>query len=102
VLEAEGGVEGLKLSRDYDGPIHLLLTDVVMPVMSGRMLADELLKDRPETHVLFMSGYTGQTVGQHGVLAEGSFYLPKPFTREALTSKVRDALDGREAHLVAN
>jgi len=102
VLEAEGGVEGLELSRNYDGPIHLLLTDVVMPVMSGRVLADELLKDRPETHVLFMSGYTGQTVGQHGVLAEGSFYLPKPFTRETLTSKVRDALDGREALVAAN
>jgi PAS domain S-box-containing protein len=102
VLEAEGGVEGLKVSREYDEAIHLLLTDVVMPIMSGRMLADEILRGRPETHVLFMSGYTGQTVGQHGVLAEGSFYLPKPFTRESLTNKVREALDGREALAAAD
>jgi CheY-like chemotaxis protein len=73
-----------------------------MPIMSGRMLADEILRGRPETHVLFMSGYTGQTVGQHGVLAEGSFYLPKPFTRESLTNKVREALDGREALAAAD
>lgn len=96
VLEAESGSEALKVGREHEGAIHLLLTDVVMPVMSGRILADELLRDRPETHVVFMSGYTGQTVGQHGVLAEGSFYLPKPFTREALARKVREALDGRE------
>jgi PAS domain S-box-containing protein len=97
VLEAESGIEALKISREYDGPIQLLLTDVVMPVMSGRMLADEILRERPEAHVVFMSGYTGQTVGQHGVLAQGSFYLQKPFTRESLTSKVRDALDGHDA-----
>lgn len=94
VLEAQSGADALTMSREYEGPIHLLLTDVVMPVMSGRVLADQVLKDRPETHALFMSGYTGQTVGQHGVLAEGSFYLPKPFTREGLARKVREALDG--------
>ena len=97
VLEAESGIEALKLSSEFDGTIHLLLTDVVMPVMSGRVLADEISKTRPETHVVFMSGYTGQTVGAHGVLAEGSYYLPKPFTREALGKKVREALDGHSA-----
>jgi len=97
VLEAESGIEALRISGECPGAIHLLLTDVVMPVMSGRALADEILKARPDTHVLFMSGYTGQTVGAHGVLAEGSFYLPKPFTREALGKKVREALDGRGA-----
>ena len=102
VLEAEGGIEALKISRDYEAHIDLLLTDVVMPAMSGRVVADELLKHRPDTHVLFMSGYTGQTVGQHGVLAEGSFYLSKPFTREALTSKVREALDGRHVLVSAD
>jgi two-component SAPR family response regulator len=57
-------------------------------------LADQLIKQRPDTRVVFMSGYTGQTVGEHGVLAEGSFFLPKPFTREQLARKIRQALDG--------
>ncbi len=95
VLEADSGTQALNLSREHEGAIHLLLTDVVMPAMSGKILADEMLKDRPETHVVFMSGYTGQTVGQHGVLAEGSFYLQKPFTKDGLARKVREALDGR-------
>jgi len=95
VLEAESGAEALKISREHKQAIHLLLTDVVMPGMSGRVLADQLVVQRPETQVVYMSGYTGQTVGEHGVLAEGSFFLPKPFTREALARKVRKALDGR-------
>jgi PAS domain S-box-containing protein len=94
VLEAENGAEALKLSQEHKGIIHLLLTDVVMPGMSGRVLADQLVKRRPETRVVYMSGYTGQTVGEHGVLAEGSFFLPKPFTRQALAHKIREALDG--------
>jgi PAS domain S-box-containing protein len=94
VLEADSGAQALNLSREHEGAIHLLLTDVVMPAMSGKILADEMLKDRPETHIVFMSGYTGQTVGQHGVLAEGSFYLQKPFTKNGLARKVREALDG--------
>jgi two-component system cell cycle sensor histidine kinase/response regulator CckA len=97
VIEAESGAQAIELSRDYQDPIHLLLTDVVMPGMSGRVLAEELAKQRPQMKVLYMSGYTGQTVGAHGVLAEGSFFLPKPFTREALASKVRIALEGRAA-----
>lgn len=102
VLEADSGAEAVKVSREYEGAIHLLLTDVVMPVMSGRMVADQIMKDRPETRVLFMSGYTGQTVGQHGVLAEGSFYLQKPFTREGLACKVREALYGQPAFTLTN
>lgn len=95
VLEAESGAEAVKISEDSEGTIDLLLTDVVMPGISGRILADQLLKQRPEMRVLFMSGYTGQMVGQHGVLAEGSLFLPKPFTREVLAAKVREALDGK-------
>lgn len=94
VLEAESGAEALRISQEQKRPIHLLLTDVVMPGMSGRALVDQLVKHRPETRVVYMSGYTGQTVGEHGVLAEGSFFLPKPFTREALARKIREALDG--------
>jgi two-component system, cell cycle sensor histidine kinase and response regulator CckA len=94
VLEAENGADALELSQKFKGRIHLLLTDVVMPGMSGRVLADRLVQQRTETRVVYMSGYTGQTVGEHGVLAEGSFFLPKPFTREALARKVREALDG--------
>jgi two-component system cell cycle sensor histidine kinase/response regulator CckA len=95
VLEAENGEDAIAKSHKRLDTIHLLLTDVVMPGISGRVLADQLLKSRPEMQVVYMSGYTGQTVGEHGVLAEGSYFLPKPFTREALARKVREALDKR-------
>ncbi len=93
VLVANSGAEGLEISGQREGHIHLLLTDVVMPGMSGRVLAEQLLPQRPQLNVVYMSGYTGQTVGAHGVLAEGSYFLPKPFTREALGRKVREVLD---------
>ena len=95
VFEAENGAEALKISDQYEDTIHLLLTDVVMPGISGRKLADTLLQQRQDMRVLFMSGYTGQMVGQNGVLDEGSLFLPKPFTRESLAGKVREALDGK-------
>ncbi len=95
VLEAETGDEALKISQETQQQIDLLLTDVVMPGISGRILADRLIAHRPGIRVLFMSGYTGQMVGQHGVLAEGSLFLPKPFTRDTLAAKVREALDGK-------
>jgi two-component system cell cycle sensor histidine kinase/response regulator CckA len=93
VLEAENASEALDVSQKHAGQIDLLLTDVVMPGLSGRALAEELARQRPQIRVVFMSGYTGQTVGEHGVLAEGSLFLAKPFTSEALARKVRDALD---------
>jgi two-component system cell cycle sensor histidine kinase/response regulator CckA len=95
VLEAENGAAALEISRNYDHTIQLLLTDVVMPGISGRALADEVLNQRPEIQVVYMSGYTGKTINQHGGVAEGSLFLAKPFTREALARKLRKALDGK-------
>jgi two-component system, cell cycle sensor histidine kinase and response regulator CckA len=93
VLEASSGAAALEISRQQKFSIHLLLTDVVMPGMSGRVLAEQIVAQSPHIVVLYMSGYTGQTVGAHGVLAEGSYFLPKPFTRDALARKIREVLD---------
>jgi len=97
VLEAKDGVEALEVSERHAGPIELLLTDIVMPGMGGRPLAQELTIRRPEIRVVYMSGYTGQAVGAQGPVEPGSDFLPKPFTREILTRKIREALDRRVA-----
>ncbi len=78
----------------HTGPIHLLMTDVIMPGMSGRELAQRLASSHAETKVLYMSGYTDDAVVLHGVLAEEMAFLQKPFTIEALARKVRALLDG--------
>jgi len=101
VLEAGCGADALELARKHSGTIHALLTDVVMPGINGRILAEELLRHRPQLRVVYMSGYTGQVVGANGVLDEGSCFLPKPFTREALARKLREALEGRVAAAAA-
>jgi two-component system cell cycle sensor histidine kinase/response regulator CckA len=95
VLEAKSGTEAMDISQQHDGLIDLLLTDVVMPGISGRLLADQLMQLRPEIKVVYMSGYTGQTVGAHGILDPGSVFLQKPFTRDALARKIREALSQR-------
>ncbi|MFY9690598.1 MAG: PAS domain S-box protein [Candidatus Acidiferrales bacterium] len=93
VLEACDGNQALKLSEQTTDEIHLLLTDVVMPGLSGRALADQLKQKRPDVKIAYMSGYTGQRVGEKEILEPGSVFLQKPFTREGLARKVREALD---------
>ena len=93
VLEAKSAVAALALAATHKGPIHLLLTDVVMPGMSGRELGDQFRAIRPEAKVLFMSGYTNDAVLRHGVLASGIAFLQKPFSPDALATKVRGVLD---------
>ncbi len=94
VLEARHGAEALEVSNRHAGPIHLLVTDVVMPQMSGRELAQRLATLRPDLKGLYMSGYTDDAIVRHGVLASGIAFLSKPFTPDALALKVREVLDG--------
>jgi CheY-like chemotaxis protein len=93
ILEARHGAEAVEISRRYDGPIHIMVTDVVMPQMSGRELAQRLTPLRPEMRVLYMSGYTDDAIVRHGVLEAGTAFLSKPFTPDALAGKVREVLD---------
>jgi two-component system cell cycle sensor histidine kinase/response regulator CckA len=92
VLEAPNGEEALVLSQHYEGPIHLVLTDVVMPGMSGRELANALLNLRPELKVIYMSGYTDNSIVHHGILEKGIHYVQKPFTIEGLARKIQEIL----------
>ena len=93
VLEASCGKDALALCEEHAGPIHLILTDVVMPGMNGRQLADQLIRLRPNLKVVYMSGYTDNAVIHHGVLEEGVNYIQKPFTMDGLMKKMREALD---------
>ena len=93
VLEARGPHEALEISKKFDGLIHLLFTDVVMPQMGGREVAEQITSARPSTKVLYMSGYTDHAIAYHGVLDPGVAFLQKPFTPEALAQKVREVLD---------
>jgi two-component system, cell cycle sensor histidine kinase and response regulator CckA len=93
VLEAESGAQALAISRQNAGAIHLLLTDIVMPGIGGRALAQTLSRERPGIRVVYMSGYTGQTVGGQTILSPGAHFLQKPFTREDLARKIREALE---------
>jgi len=93
VLEARDGVDALSVTKSHGSTIHLAVTDVVMPHMSGGQLANELDKLRPETRVLFVSGYAGQTVLDHKVVNVETNFLQKPFTLRQLASKVRTVLD---------
>jgi two-component system cell cycle sensor histidine kinase/response regulator CckA len=93
VLDARNAGEALLFCEQHVGPIHLLLSDVVMPKMSGPVLAKRLVRMRPEMKVLYMSGYTDDAAVRHGVLDSALAYLQKPITVDALTRKVRSVLD---------
>jgi two-component system, cell cycle sensor histidine kinase and response regulator CckA len=97
VLDTSDGTQALEITNEHQGTIHLLLTDVVLPGMSGLELAEKMTLLRPDMKVLFMSGYTNYGVAAHGVLEAGTFLLQKPFTRDALTGKVREVLDTKVA-----
>jgi two-component system cell cycle sensor histidine kinase/response regulator CckA len=97
VLEARHGIEALLASTKYVGPIHLLLTDVVMPQMSGPEVAEKLLVVRPGIKVLYMSGYPDHPVFDQGGVSRETGFLPKPFSPQVLAQKVREVLDGMKA-----
>jgi PAS domain S-box-containing protein len=93
VLEASHGDEASHICEQHKGPIHLMVTDVVMPGMSGRELAKSLEPHHPEMKVLYMSGYTDNAIVHHGLLEKGLIFLQKPFPLEGLLRKVREVLD---------
>ena len=93
VMEAADGAEALSLTQETEGPIHLLLTDVVMPRMNGPELAERLAKSRPGLRVLFTSGYTENLIAHHGILEDELDFIPKPYMPRELLTEVRRVLD---------
>jgi CheY-like chemotaxis protein len=93
VLTAEGPKKALQISKAYAKPIHLLLTDVVMPEMNGKELASRLRSDLPDLKCLYMSGYTADIIAHRGVLEGGVNFIQKPFSRKELDDKIRKILD---------
>lgn len=95
VMSAGLGREAIQICERHDGPIQLLISDVIMPEMGGRRVADTILEMRPDIKVLFLSGYTDDAVVRHGILYDEVAFLQKPFTPHALARKVREVLDRR-------
>ena len=95
VLAASSAEQAIQASEIFAEPIGLLLTDVIMPGMSGRQLAEKIVEKRPQTKVVYMTGYTDDMVVQHKVLEPGANLLPKPFSKIELAQKVRATLDGK-------
>jgi len=100
VLDASDGVRALEVAAGHKGPIHMLITDVVMPRLSGREVATQIAEQRPDVKVLYISGYTDDSVFRHGVLEGGVAFLQKPFNLKALAQKIREVLDGQPAAAV--
>ena len=93
VLVATTAETAEAVARQHSGPIHLLLSDVIMPQTSGRDIADRITEIRPGIRVLWMSGYTDETIAHHGILDPGVHFLQKPFTPASLGEKIREVLD---------
>lgn len=93
VLAANGPSEALHLARNHDGPIDLLITDIVMPEMNGKTLQTEVAALRPDIRTLYMSGYTANAIAHHGVLEAGIHFIEKPFSMQRLLSMMREILD---------
>ena len=101
VLEAKNGTDALAIAREYKGPIHLMITDVVMPQMGGARLAGELALERPDMKVLFASGYAETTVQRHGAIDVTTRFLQEPFSLRTLARKIREVLDADATALAA-
>jgi CheY-like chemotaxis protein len=95
VLEAAHGDEALQVCEEHEGPIHLMIADLVMPGVSGRELAERFAVTRPDAKVLFMSGYTTEAVALEGILDGGFALLQKPFSSSELLLSVREVLDAQ-------
>jgi two-component system, cell cycle sensor histidine kinase and response regulator CckA len=93
VLKCKNGEDALRIEQQYKEPIDLLLTDVVMPKVSGREVSERLNLLRPKMKVMYMSGYTDDAIVRHGILEAGASFLQKPFTPDSLARKVREVLD---------
>ena len=93
VIEASNGPEALRIANEHTGPINLLLTDIKMPKMNGRELAERLMPLRPGVKVLYISGHTDSATVNEMALQRGANFLQKPFTPDRLTTKVRKVLD---------
>lgn len=96
VLEAENGVQAMDVAGNFDGDIHVLFTDMVMPVMDGKALADRLTEQRPEIKVIFTSGYTADKLAENGIDITGGAFIQKPFTRDDIGKIIREVLGSGE------
>ncbi len=94
VLAASSPGDAILLCETHPGKIHVLVTDVVMPTMNGKELKERLARIKPDLRTLFMSGYTANTVTHRGIVDADLCFIQKPFTREALASRIREALQG--------
>jgi two-component system, cell cycle sensor histidine kinase and response regulator CckA len=98
VLEARHGIEALTVVQAYVGRLHLVLTDVIMPQLSGREVAEAIADIDPSIKILYMSGYTDDAVLRHGIVSDAVNFIHKPYTADALLQTVRQVLDGTLIH----
>jgi CheY-like chemotaxis protein len=98
VLAANKPIEAIHIAEEFTGKIHLLITDVIMPEMNGRELAQQLKALYPDIKIVFMSGYTSNVIAHHGVLDDGVNFIEKPLSKKDLAFKIKEALDDSKDH----